>query len=631
MLEKKLKESEHKLKERIKELNCLYSISQLTEKPDISVDEILRGLLDLIPPAWQFPEITCVKIEYGEKTLQSENFKESEWSLMANVLVNEKSLIITVLYLEEKPFLEEEKLLIKDIGNRLKAILVQKEAEKKIQSSERWLKTTLNSIGDAVIATDINGDVLFLNPIAESLTGWESKEAIGKPLSDIFNIVNEYTRKKVENPVSRVIKEGGIIGLANHTILISKSGKEIPIDDSGAPIKDDKGKIKGVVLVFRNIKERKKAEKKILKSEEKYRLLFENTIEGIAIHDIVYDAENIPINYIIRDINPQFEKLLSIKKEDVINKKATEAYQTDEVPYLDIYSNVAETMEPIFFETYFPPMDKHFSISVFSPKKRSFVTVFEDITNRKATEMELIESEEKYREAYNLVNFYKDLFTHDMNNILQNIISSVDFYSMFRNDPEKLKELGDITEFVKIHAKRAADLVSNVRKLSKLETDETELSPVEVFNVLRNSVDHTISGFQDRNVKIEVKGLSKEIKVLGNELLIDVFDNILNNAVKYNNNEKEINVEVELSKIEEDNTQYIKFEFKDYGIGVPDEKKDYLFERQYTEDTSKRGMGMGLSLVKKIVNKYGCKIWVEDRIEGDYAKGSNFIVLLKEA
>ena len=190
---------------------------------------------------------------------------------------------------------------------------------------------------------------------------------------------------------------------------------------------------------------------------------------------------------------------------------------------------------------------------------------------------------------------------------------------------------GDIAEVVKKHARRGATLVSNVRKLSKLDESETELSSVEVFNVLVNSVEHAISSFQDRNVKIDVKGLSKDIKVLGNELLIDVFDNILNNAVKYNDNEKEINVEVNVSKMLEDDTQYIKFEFKDHGMGVPDEKKGHLFERRYVEDIGKRGMGMGLSLVKKIVDKYGCKIWVEDRIEGDYTKGSNFIVLLKEA
>lgn len=130
------------------------------------------------------------------------------------------------------------------------------ERTKKLQESEEWLSTTLNSIGDAVIATDTKGKISFLNPVAESLTGWKQEEATGKPVGDIFNIVNEKTRKQIESPVSRVIREDVVVGLANHTVLISKEGKEIPIADSGAPIKDDKGNIIGVVLIFRDITER---------------------------------------------------------------------------------------------------------------------------------------------------------------------------------------------------------------------------------------------------------------------------------------------------------------------------------------------------------------------------------------
>ena len=243
----------------------------------------------------------------------------------------------------------------------------------------------------------------------------------------------------------------------------------------------------------------------------------------------------------------------------------------------------------------------------------------------------LEKSEEKYREAYNLVNFYKDLFTHDMNNILQNITSSAEFYSMFRNEPETLKKLGDISEVVIKHARRGSELISNVRKLSKLGETDTQLNIIEILDILHQSVENTVSGFQERNVKIDIKGLSKDMKLLGNELLVDIFDNILNNAVKYNDNEKEVKVDVNVSKIQEDGINYIKFEFKDYGIGIIDEKKDDLFERQYTDDISERGMGMGLSLVKMIVDKYGGKLLVEDRVKGDYSKGSNFIVLLKEA
>ena len=117
----------------------------------------------------------------------------------------------------------------------------------------------------------------------------------------------------------------------------------------------------------------------------------------------------------------------------------------------------------------------------------------------------------------------------------------------------------------------------------------------------------------------------------GDELLIDVFDNVLNNAIKYNAPKQEIIVEIYVSRFREDNTPYIKVEIKDRGIGIPDDLKEKLFQKSRNTDISRRGMGMGLSLVKMIIDKYGGKIKIKDRIEGDYEKGSNFILLLKEA
>jgi PAS domain S-box-containing protein len=122
------------------------------------------------------------------------------------------------------------------------------------------LRITLTSIGDAVIATDATGNVMMLNGVAAKLTGWIDEEARGKPLKEIFVIVNEDSRAPVENPVDRVLVEGRIVGLANHTVLIAKDGSECPIDDSAAPIRDEVGKLVGAVLVFRDISERKKAE-----------------------------------------------------------------------------------------------------------------------------------------------------------------------------------------------------------------------------------------------------------------------------------------------------------------------------------------------------------------------------------
>jgi PAS domain S-box-containing protein len=139
------------------------------------------------------------------------------------------------------------------------------------ESEERWA-TTVSSIGDAVIATDVDGNLTFMNSVAEELTGWKLKDAYHQPVEKVFHIINEFTRQKVDSPVYRVINEGLIVGLANHTILVRKDGSEVPIDDSGTPIRDKEGKISGVVLVFRDINLRKKAEEALRDSESRLKL-----------------------------------------------------------------------------------------------------------------------------------------------------------------------------------------------------------------------------------------------------------------------------------------------------------------------------------------------------------------------
>lgn len=149
-----------------------------------------------------------------------------------------------------KPFEDME------LNSSIEIALYKHEMETQLRESETWLSTTLRSIGDAVIATDTNSRITFMNPVAESLTGWNQKEATGKPLTEVFNIINEQTRGSVESPVDTVIQKGVTVGLANHTILISKDGKEILINDSAAPIIDEKGNIIGIVLIFRDVTEK---------------------------------------------------------------------------------------------------------------------------------------------------------------------------------------------------------------------------------------------------------------------------------------------------------------------------------------------------------------------------------------
>ena len=133
------------------------------------------------------------------------------------------------------------------------------------------LKVTLQSVGDALISTDAEGRVVFMNPVAEALTGWSAVEASGHPLEKVFQIIHEKTGEPAFNPVGRVLQEGVVLGLANHTALVSRGGKAIPIEDSAAPIKNPAGAVIGIVLVFHDVTEKRKVEDELSSSERRFR------------------------------------------------------------------------------------------------------------------------------------------------------------------------------------------------------------------------------------------------------------------------------------------------------------------------------------------------------------------------
>jgi PAS domain S-box-containing protein len=184
-------------------------------------------------------------------------------------------------------------------------------AEESLRKQSEWLRVTLASIGDAVITTDTAGRITSLNPVAESLTGWSQDEANGRPLGTVFRIVNEQSRQEVENPATRALREGQIVGLANHTVLVARDGTEHAIDDSAAPIKDEHGNILGIVMIFRDVSEKRQGERAVTESEARKTAILQTALDCI----ITCDEQGGVLEF-----NPAAERTFGYKAEEVIGR-----------------------------------------------------------------------------------------------------------------------------------------------------------------------------------------------------------------------------------------------------------------------------------------------------------------------
>lgn len=264
-------------------------------------------------------------------------------------------------------------------------------------------------------------------------------------------------------------------------------------------------------------------------------------------------------------------------------------------------------------------------INVIIPPRKDLVRKLEE------TEINLKESEKKYREAYERSNFYKELFTHDIRNIIQNISLSLNLLNKYQKgeiieDSEKIEKLHHI---MTMQINRSKKLINNIQILSDIEEKEFVSKPINLKETLSDAIQFIRESFSNSQIEIVIEQNINEIYVNGNELLNDVFENILLNAINYN--EKPIpEILIKISRIIINKINYIKIEFIDNGIGIPDSRKEKIFERGDKQFKGKKGMGLGLSLVLKIIKMYNGKIWAEDRIKGDYSQGSNFIIQIPE-
>jgi len=254
--------------------------------------------------------------------------------------------------------------------------------------------------------------------------------------------------------------------------------------------------------------------------------------------------------------------------------------------------------------------------------KKNIMTLL-DITERK-------QIENKLKNAYNRLDFYKDLLAHDMGNILNNIKSSVQLCEIWQDTQEKEKLTREILEIINQQVERGISLIINIRKLSELYEDKFITKPVNVVKILKKAIDFTIKRFNEMDVSIKLSPFEQNIFVNGGDLLIDAFENILINGIIHNDNEK-IKIDIDISKLQKKKKKFIKIEFRDNGRGIIDIRKKIIFKRVYKRERSTAGSGIGLSLVKRIIDGYKGQIWVENRVKGDFSKGSNFIILLSES
>jgi PAS domain S-box-containing protein len=242
---------------------------------------------------------------------------------------------------------------------------------------------------------------------------------------------------------------------------------------------------------------------------------------------------------------------------------------------------------------------------------------------------ELKNVEDKFIDAYNRAEFYKDLFAHDINNILQNILSSTELSTIYLNQPDSIAKIGDLQAIIKSQVLRGSKLISNINTLSKLENINKSIIKIEIIDLLKKCVKLLEELYPTKNIRIELDFNKNKQYVFANDLLIDVVENLLSNAVKHNTN-SEIEIMIKTTNVLKNGNKYLKVEFIDNGFGITNIKKEKIFNRVYNEERSENGLGLGLSLVKKIIDGYNGDIWVENRVQNDYSKGSVFIILIPQ-
>lgn len=256
------------------------------------------------------------------------------------------------------------------------------------------------------------------------------------------------------------------------------------------------------------------------------------------------------------------------------------------------------------------------------------VITFVDITKRKLAEEKSKNSEEVAKFAYRRSEFYRSLFTHDISNILQVILSTVNLIEYQAKDFEEKDELNEFFNRIQEQITKARILINDIQRISKLEHKIIDIIPIDLVELLNRSINTLKSSYPDVKFTVEFNPTYEKVMLMGTKVLEDCFQNILNNAIMYNNS-KIKKIKIKISEFKKQNKEFIRLTFDDNGTGIKGQIKENLinsFPNNLIQNS--RGLGIGLSLVKKTLDLINGEFWIEDRIKGDYTKGTKVVLLI---
>lgn len=481
-----------------------------------------------------------------------------------------------------------------------------------LRRERETLEVTLKSIGDGVIVTDIGGRVTFLNPVAERITGWSMADARNQPFEKIFHIVNEHSGEPVEHPVAKVLETGGIVGLASRTVLIARNGRRVPIDDSGAPVRHPNGELIGIVVVFRDVTERKRAE------HERAWLA--------AIVDSSSDAiASKTLDGIVTSWNPAAARLFGYQPAEIVGKPITTVIPPE------LHSEEAEILARLrrgerieHYETVRLAKDgRRIDISLtISPVKGPDGTIMgaskiaRDITQRKRNERLLREADQQKDE-------FLATLAHELRNPLAPICAAAE---LLKNAKSLAPELRAATAILERQARHMTHLVDDLLDISRITSGRIRLQQetVEFGELLETLIETHLHSLQSARHRSTVTTPDTPVHVSADRVrLTQVLSNILHNAVKYT----PPGGRIEIALRTEDRQAIVSV--RDNGMGIPAERLEHIFEPFAQLDTSYEhgdgGLGIGLMLAKKLVELHRGSIEARSAGRG---KGTEFLIRL---